>query len=143
MVKQIDRYSASPARNTQPSRSQPTNQSNYSDRLDIAFPRHAPLPTTQHTLFLFVITSTVHSLFRLSLVELKIIMAAEASLLSEGDVATDLLLGIDPQEGSLVCKFNINVMPGKMSKAWCVVDVKRWKMMATCCGDLDGGCDSK
>ena len=54
---------------------------------------------------------------------------------NEVPVETDVAVGIS--DGNLVCKFNLNVMPG-MSKAWCVVDVKRWKMMATCCGDLDG-----
>ena len=52
-------------------------------------------------------------------------------------IDVDLMVGIDPLEGKMVCKFNLNVMPG-MPRSWCVVDTKRWKMMATCCGDL--GC---
>merc|ERR1711871_1608610 len=53
-------------------------------------------------------------------------------------IEIDVHCGIDPLDGKLVCKFNLCVMPG-MPRSWCVLDVKRWKMMATCCGDL-GSC---
>ena len=54
------------------------------------------------------------------------------------DIDTSLVVGMDPSSSELVCKFNLNVMPG-VPKSWVVTDVKRWKMMATCCGDLE--CD--
>merc|ERR1711939_395433 len=59
-------------------------------------------------------------------------------VMSEKDIDISLVVGIEPTEGKLVCKFNLCVMPG-MPRSWCVMDTKRWKMMATCCGDL-GSC---
>jgi len=63
---------------------------------------------------------------------------AGALSVQESDVEVGLEVGIDPVEGQLVCKFNLFVMPG-MPRSWIVLDTKRWKMMATCCGDL-GSC---
>ena len=60
---------------------------------------------------------------------------SESNKITEADLDLSLEVGADT-EGNLVCKFNLFVMPG-MPRSWCVVDVKRWKMMATCCGDLN------
>jgi len=56
--------------------------------------------------------------------------------LEKNNVEVSLDIGIDAEGGGLVCKFNLFVMPG-MPRSWSVVDTKRWRMLATCCGDLE------
>jgi len=57
------------------------------------------------------------------------------ALISKEDIDVSLAVGLDA-DGELICKFNLFVMPS-MPRSWCVLDTKRWNMMATCCGDLE------
>jgi len=57
------------------------------------------------------------------------------------DVMVRVCLNVIPErdgasgEFRIACKLNLFVMPG-MPRSWHVCDTKRWRMIATCCGDL-------